>query len=136
MPSSRSPLILLIGNDVPLTYLIERYAERSGCEVRVQPIVPTSADGAEVRPAVVLFSSIENLEAAQSQIAHFSNAEIPLLVCSSINDQTRAHELGADHCLIHPLTYDGFLAALIAVHVAPANQDQAKAGPGPKQTSI
>lgn len=117
MPLSRSPIILLIGNDAALTYLIERYAQRSGYQVRVQPIVPSPTDGTEPQPAAVLFSSIENLEAAQSQIAHLSNAEIPLLVCSSINDQTRAHELGADHCLVHPLTYDSFLTALAATHV-------------------
>lgn len=117
MPLSRSPIILLIGNDAALTYLIERYAQRSGYQVRVQPIVPSSTAGTDLQPAAVLFSSIENLEAAQSQIAHLSNAEIPLLVCSSINDQTRAHKLGADHCLVHPLTYDGFLAALAAIHV-------------------
>ena len=115
MPS-RSPVILLIGNDAALAYLIERYAERSGYEVRVQPIVPAPSSGLDSRPAALLFSSIENLEAAQSQIAPWTSAEIPLLVCSSVNDQLRAHELGADHCLVHPLTYDGFLAALAATH--------------------
>src|SRR5512136_910839 len=115
MPA-RSPVILLIGTDAALAYLIERYAERSGCEVRVHPSVPASSTGPESRPAALLFSSIENLEAAQSQIAPLSSAEIPLLVCSSVNDQSRAHELGADHCLLHPLTYDGFLAALVAAH--------------------
>ena len=113
MPA-RSPVILLIGNDASLAYLIERYAERGGYEVRVHPIVPAPSPGPESRPAAVLFSSIENLEAAQSQIAPWASAEIPLLVCSSINDQLRAHELGVDHCLVHPLTYDSFLAALAA----------------------
>ena len=127
MPPSRSLVILLIGTDSVLTYLIERYAERSGYEVRVLPSMPSPFDANDVQPAVVLFSSIENLEAAQAQIARLSNSEIPLLVCSSINDQTRAHELGADYCLVHPLTYDGFLAALTAVHLAPANRHQTKA---------
>ncbi|HTP07540.1 MAG TPA: hypothetical protein VMP08_04775 [Anaerolineae bacterium] len=115
--SVRSPVILLIGNDASLAYLIERYAERSGCEVRVQPIVPAPLVGPESKLAALLFSSIENLEAAQSQIARLSNTEIPLLVCSSVNDQSRARELGADQCLVHPLTYEGFLAALTAAHV-------------------
>src|SRR5512143_1585410 len=115
--SSRAPVILLIGNDATLAYLIKRYAERSGYKVRVHPIVPAASTGLEVKPAAVLFSSIENLEAAQSQIVQVSNAEIPVLVCSSSNDQSRAHELGADHCLVHPLTYDGFLAALAATQV-------------------
>ena len=115
MPS-RPPVILLIGNDASLAYLIERYAERSGYEVRVHPIASALPVGLEVKPAAVLFSSIENLEAAQSQIAPWTSAEIPLLVCSSVNDQLRAHELGADQCLVHPLTYDSFQAALTAMH--------------------
>ncbi len=116
MSLPRSPVILLIGNDAALTYLIERYAERSGYQVCVRPIVPSPADGLEVQPAAVVFSSIEILEAAQVQIVNLSNSEIPVLVCASINDQPRARELGADHCLVHPLTYDGFLAALAATH--------------------
>jgi hypothetical protein len=124
MPSSRLPVILLIGSDTTLAYLIERYAERSGCEIHVHPIVPAYSGGPEVKPAALLFSSIENLEAAQAQIAHLSNAEIPLLVCSSLNDQPRAHELGADYCLVHPLTYDGFLAALAAAHISLAGSSR------------
>jgi len=136
MPLSRSPVILLIGTDAALAYLIERYAQRSGYQVRVQPIVPSPTDGSDVQPAAVLFSSIENLEAAQAHIAHLSNAEIPLLVCSSINDQTRAHELGADHCLLHPLTYDGFLAALIAVRLSPVVQSRTNTTQKPLPASL
>jgi hypothetical protein len=121
MPA-RSPVILLVGNDAALAYLIERYAERSGCEVRVHPIVPAFPSGPDAKPAALLFSSIENLEAAQLQIAHLASAEVPLLVCSSINDQARARELGVDYCLVHPLTYDGFLGALTAVHILMADQ--------------
>jgi hypothetical protein len=117
MSSSRSPVILLIGNDAALAYLIERYAERSGFEVRVHSIVPASLTGPDARPAALLFSSIEDLEAAQSQIAPLTSAEFPLLVCSSVNDQLRARELGVDHCLVHPLTYEGFLAALTTAHI-------------------
>jgi DNA-binding response OmpR family regulator len=122
MPSTRSPVILVIGDDASLVYLIERYAERSGYQVRSQPDVPsvTASSGAPL--AAVLFLSIENLEAAQVQIVNLANSEIPLLVCSSVNDQMRAHELGADHCLVHPLTYDGFLAALTAAHISHVGQ--------------
>ena len=122
MSSPRSPIILLISNDASLTYLIERYAERSGCEVRAHPIVPAPLAGLDDRPASILFSAIEDLEAAQSQIAQLASAEIPLLVCSSINDQTRARELGAEQCLVHPLTYDGFIAALTAARISFADQ--------------
>jgi len=122
MSLTRLPVILLIGNDAALEYLIERYAERSGCEVRVHPIGPAPSTDPDGKPAALLFSSIENLEAAQSQIARLASAEIPLLVCSSVNDQSRARELGADQCLVHPLTYAGFLAALTAAHISLVDQ--------------
>ncbi len=117
MSPSRSPVIFLIGRDSALAYLIERYAERSGCEIRTHPTMPAPSASSEAKPAALLFSSIEDLEAALAQPAPAPSAEIPWLVCSSINDQARARELGVDHCLVHPLTYDGFLAALTAAHI-------------------
>ena len=121
MPRSRTPIIFLIGTDATLQYLIERYAERGGYEVRLHPIVPAPLVGSDAKPAALLFSSIENLEAAQDRAAQLASAEIPLLVCASVNDQLRARELGVDHCLVHPLTYEGFLAALAAAHVPVGN---------------
>jgi DNA-binding response OmpR family regulator len=47
-------------------------------------------------------------------------------VCSSVNDQARVHELGADFCLVHPLTYDRFLAALTATSGQSSLQRQAR----------
>jgi len=111
MPST-PPLILLIGQDVMLTYLIERYAERSGYDVHAEPTMPSPSAVRDLQPATVLFSSIGSLESAQALLAELASWEIPLLVCSSVNDQARARELGADYCLVHPLAYDNFLAAL------------------------
>jgi DNA-binding response OmpR family regulator len=108
----KPPLILLIGHDPALAYLIERYAERSGYEVHAEPTLPSLSAARDLQPATVLFSSIGSLEAAQTRLADLAGWEIPLLVCSSVNDQARARELGADYCLVHPLTFDGFLAAL------------------------
>ena len=45
-------------------------------------------------------------------MAGLAGGEIPVVVCASIAEEARARELGADHCLLHPFTYDGFLAAL------------------------
>jgi CheY-like chemotaxis protein len=58
---------------------------------------------------------MENLEAAQELIADLANSDISILVCSSVSEQARASELGADHCLLHPVSYDGFLATLTAI---------------------
>ena len=104
--------IMLIGGDETLTYLIGRFAEQSGSELTSLSTAPTAEEACGLRPAVMLFASIERLETAQSLISELANCEIPVLVCSSVADETRAREMGADHCLAQPLTYDGFLAAL------------------------
>lgn len=106
--------ILVIGVDTALAYLIGRYAEQSGCGMTMMQTVPSVAEVCSLQPAAILFLSFENLGAAQLLIADLGNCDIPVLVCSSVADEARARELGADYCLLHPLTYDSFLAALAA----------------------
>jgi DNA-binding response OmpR family regulator len=112
-PSSPSK-ILMIGNDTPLTYLVARYADRSGYAIATLQTVPSAEEVCKQQPVALLFPSIERLDAAQSLIAELSQCDIPILVCSSVADEARARELGADGCLLHPLTYNAFLAALAA----------------------
>ena len=104
----------MIGADTALAYLIGRYAEQSGCGMTLMQTVPSVAEVFSLEPAAMLFLSSENLRAAQLLIADLGNCDIPVLVCSSAADEARARELGADYCLLHPLTYDSFLAALVA----------------------
>jgi CheY-like chemotaxis protein len=116
-PPSRG-MIVVIGSDLLLTYLVERYAEQSGHDVALMQTAPSSEEVCSLRPVAILFPSLERLEAAQPLIADLANCDIPILVCSSTTDAARARELGADHCLLHPLTYDGFLAALPAARAS------------------
>ena len=120
-PSSQSK-ILMIGNDTALTYLVGRYAERSGYAIATLETVPSVEEVCNQQPVALLFPSIERLDAVQSLIAELSQCDIPILVCSSIADEVRARELGADYCLLHPLTYDGFIAALAATRAPNATQ--------------
>ena len=117
-PQSR---ILMLGNDPALAYLLGRYAHQSGYEITALPVVPLAADVCAQKPAAILFTSVESLEAGQLLIAGLANCEIPVLVCSSIADEAHARELGADQCLVHPLTYDGFYGALTATSMAGRN---------------
>jgi DNA-binding response OmpR family regulator len=119
-PSSQ-PKILMIGSDSSLTYLIGRYAERSGLRILPLETEPTAEEVQASKPLAILFPTLESLEAAQSLVSELTNWDIPVMVCSSVTDELRARELGADHCLLHPLTYDGFLAALAAARAPKAS---------------
>ena len=110
------PVIMLVGSDDELAYLIERYAERGGIDVRVTRAL-TADQVSEIKPSVVWFTSLETLEAARPRERGVVGPDAPLLVCSSSGDEQRARELGADYCALHPLTYPDFLAALAAVGV-------------------
>ena len=109
--------IILFGNDIPLTYLIERYGKQSGCQVG-HPSEPIDLESLQdSQPSVLLFPNIECLEASQALVSGLASLDIPILVCSSISDEPRARELGADHCLLHPLTYDSFLSIFAAIRL-------------------
>lgn len=104
--------ILIIGNDTTLCYLLGRFAERSGYQLKVDAENIPSHDIAALDPAAIIFLSIELLAKKQTFLTELAGLDIPILVCSSVAEETRALELGADYCLLHPLTYDDFQITL------------------------
>jgi CheY-like chemotaxis protein len=106
------PLILLIGNDPSLEYLLERYASLSGYSLRSIRMMDPGIDINQMQPTSIWFSSLEVLETFQQQINILSAGNVPIVVCSSLADDARAMDLGADFLLLHPLTYDCFLDTL------------------------
>jgi CheY-like chemotaxis protein len=103
-------ILLVIGNDKRMTYLLRRYADQGGCRMIFQEPVPANID--QLRPSAVIFSSLEILKSARSLVETLSKKEIPILVCTSIADEVDARELGADACLLHPLKYENFISVL------------------------
>jgi CheY-like chemotaxis protein len=109
--SLAAPVILLVGDDEALNYLITRYAQRHG--VTVQRIQAATIAATDARPEAVWCSSLAALELLRSNAAGL--ADVPVVVCTSTADEGRARELGADYCLLHPLTFADFVAAMSAV---------------------
>ena len=115
MNLNRQPAILLVGRDTPLNYLFGRFAEQSGYRLTGNLENISMAEIETVKPAVILFLSIELLAKNQALVAELSSRESPIIVCSSSTEEARARELGADYCLLHPLTYNDFQTALETV---------------------
>jgi len=104
--------ILLMGNDTSLSYLLRRFAEQSEYQLTVSPGKISIQDVTVANPAAIIFSSTDFMDKAQALVRELASFEVPIIVCSSVTDETRARELGADYCLLHPITYEGFQGAL------------------------
>jgi len=94
---SGQPTILLVGSDAALSYLIQRYARRSGFRVHVERTPTISAETSPLAPVptVVWFLSLESLAALRPRETGLVNDDTPLVVCSSVIDEARAREFGA-----------------------------------------
>lgn len=104
--------LLLMGNDAELSYLLGRFSDQSDCLLTIAPEKASMQDITVANPAAIIFSSMDQLDKAQALITELAYLEVPIIVCSSASDQVRARELGADFCLLHPITFDGFQSAL------------------------
>jgi hypothetical protein len=107
--------ILVIGNDPTLHYLLGRFAEHSGYQLKVNREPISNPEVAALNPAAIIFLSTEQLARDQGLLAELASLDTPILVCSSVAEKARALELGADYCLLHPLTYDDFQTTLTNV---------------------
>ena len=131
----KQPDIVIVGGDESLHYLLQRYAERIGYPVRVEES-PSSAEAVrKSEPVAVIFPSVEILEGAQSLAVELANFDIPIIVCSSVFDQTRTRELGADYCLLHPLVFDSFSSTVNAAAKSQL-ENRASKGAEPVQSPI
>lgn len=110
-----SESVMLVGNDERMVYLLQRYFEASPYKLVPSLTNPTLDEIIIIHPVVVIFSTIELLEKAQILLSYTSLHDVPVLVCTAVAGEAHARELGADACLLHPLTYDNFKAVLSSV---------------------
>lgn len=118
MSSPTRSRIALVAGEQSLTYLMERYTERSGLGIEVVADPPPAAMLMEHAPALLWFPSLESLARWRGEAEHVAGNEPAVVVCTAVADERRARELGADYCLLLPLTYDDFRAAVSAVGLA------------------
>lgn len=114
---SAKPSLIVIGDDSRLVYLLERYAHQCGYQMIQFALSPRIDEIQRIMPSSIIFSSLEHLQAANTLIDALADSEVPILVCASMADESRARELGADECMLHPLTYQNFIGALSAIHL-------------------
>lgn len=135
MPHQTVITVLLIGDDLQFTYLIERYGHSCGCRV----VNVASVDEAfsminERRPALIvlhgLHVSADDWRALRILKRERATCDIPVAVCSAAVDEVRAWEAGVDYWLAQPVLYVDFLAALATTGIAPSSNSNCTSGEG------
>jgi hypothetical protein len=106
--------ILVIGSDDSLPYLLQRFGEQIGLETVVRKNVSDLQEGDWVHLRAIIFSDLVQLQAARSLVDEISTRDVLVVVCVSQVDELHARELGVDVCLLHPLSYADFCAAVRA----------------------
>lgn len=120
MSPSSVPKVMLIEDDPQFVYLIQRYARSSGCQViHVDPVSQTVPLAQEELPDLILLDI--SLSGADGwQVLHALKADpisrkVPVYVCSASETTIHECEEQADGCLLKPVMYEDFLAALAKV---------------------
>jgi CheY-like chemotaxis protein len=108
---------MLIEDDPGFTYLVQRYARRSGCHMvstRLGEEALTLAQQAQ--PAVIVldvdFPGTASWEMLTALKADRATRDIPVVMCSILEQEARGLEAGAEVCLSKPVMYYDFLTAL------------------------
>lgn len=111
------PLVLVIDDNEGLVSLLQRYLTDQACRVVV---ATTGAEGLrlaqELRPAAVVLDimmpDMHGWAVLQELRAHRQTAQVPVIICSVINNPDLARALGAALFLPKPVRQDDILAAL------------------------
>jgi len=117
LPSA--PKVMLVEDDPQFVYLMQRYARSSGCQlVHVDSVGEAVSLVHSELPDMILLdlalNGADGWQALQSLKADPVASKIPVFICSASDVATRGWEDQADGCLLKPVMYEDFLAALAA----------------------
>ncbi len=112
-----SPIVMLIEDDPGFTYLVQRYAQRSRCQmVTTKPDESTLVLIQRTQPAVIVLDMASHrhttLEMLRALKSNLTTSEIPVVVCSELEQESSSLEMGAEVYLPKPVMYYDFLTAL------------------------
>jgi CheY-like chemotaxis protein len=111
------PLVIIVEDDLPSLYLMERYTRTSRC----RPLCTTQGENAltlarQEKPSIIFLDlrlpGMSGWEVLQALRADPITHNIPVIICTAFNEADRALEAGTGY-LPKPIYYQDFLTALI-----------------------
>ncbi len=111
--------VLLVERDPQFIYLIQRYANTSGCQLIIADSVSAALEmaGQEHPDLILLDVSVQGTDcwpSVQALKTDPATRAIRVYICSSSEVSTRGWEEYADGCLLKPVMYEDFASAVTA----------------------
>jgi CheY-like chemotaxis protein len=111
---------LVIDDQAGLSELIQRYAADRALEVLAASDALTGLKLArEIRPGAILLDlmmpGMDGWELLQRLRTTPDTADLPVVICSVINDPELAYSLGASYFLAKPITREALMVALAQI---------------------
>ena len=117
-------MLMIVEDDAQSLYLMERYAKRSGC----RPVSTTHGENVlalarQEKPAAIfldlMLPGLSGWDILRDLQADSATCDIPVILCSGLNEVEDGLEAGAAACLRKPVYYQDFLDALKEAGVEP-----------------
>lgn len=120
MSTSTHPTVMIVEDDPQSVYLLQRYLRSTGCR-----IVSTSwgeeavALAQQEHPTAIVLDialpGIDGWEVLRALRSNIGTSNIPVVLCSALEEEVHGREAGADGYLQKPVLYQDFRSALIDV---------------------
>lgn len=122
MTDATVPVVMIVGDDSEFTYLMQRYVSQRGCHVLVAHPNPGTVDTVRQEKPTAIVIDVEFPKAAGWDVLRMLRADqgtqdIPVVVCSWLDDEARSLEEGANAHLRKPVMYSDVLEALVEAGV-------------------
>jgi len=115
------PTVMIVEDDSTVIYMMERYAQRSKCQVITTCGIDALALAKEETPAVImldiLMPGMDGWQVLRALRGDPVTCDIPVVLCSALDEQARGQAEGADYYLKKPILYRDFVIALTSVGI-------------------
>jgi DNA-binding response OmpR family regulator len=114
-----APKVMLVEDDPQFVYLIQRYARSSGCQlIHVDSISQVVSLAQKELPDLILLdlalNGTDGWQVLQALKANSITCKMSVFICSASEVAMRGWEEYAEGCLLKPVMYEDFMAALAA----------------------
>jgi len=120
MSTSTHPTVLIVEDDLDSIYLLQRYLSSTGCRVVSTSLGEEAvALAQQEKPTAIVLDialpGMDGWEVLRALRSNVSTSDIPVVMCSGLEEEEIGREAGADGYLQKPVLCQDFRLALIDV---------------------